>query len=128
VRDFVVRHRRRGIVIFISDFFYRDGFEGALKLFLARNLDIFTIQILAPEEVDPKLTGDLRLVDMEDGEVTEVTISAPLLKVYSRNLQAFLGDIREYCSRRGIMHIFTTTEAPFDKLILSYLRTRGLLR
>ncbi|MCZ6688482.1 MAG: DUF58 domain-containing protein [Planctomycetota bacterium] len=128
VRDFVVRHRRRGIVIFISDFFDRDGFEGALKLFLARNLDIFTIQILAPEEVDPKLTGDLRLVDMEDGEVTEVTISAPLLKVYSRNLQAFLGDIRDYCSRRGIMHVFTTTTAPFDKLILNYLRTRGLLR
>ena len=128
VRDFVIRHRRKGVVIFISDFLDREGCEGALKLFLARNLDVFTIQILAPEEVDPKVTGDLRLVDMEDGEETDVTISAPLLKLYSKNLQAFLGEIRDYCAKRGIVHVFTTTEAPFDKLILNYLRNRGLLK
>lgn len=128
IRDFVIRHSSKGIVILISDFMDRDGFEDALRLFLARSFDIFTIQALAPEEVDPKLTGDLRLVDMEDGDQTDVTISAPLLKVYARNLQAFLGSIRDYCTRRGIVHIFTTTATPFDQLVLSYLRTRGLLR
>lgn len=128
VRDFVLRHRRRGVVILISDFLDREGWEDALKLFLARSLDVFTLQVLAPEEVDPKVAGDLRLVDMEDGDETEVTVSAPLLKVYSRNLQAFLGGIRDYCSRRGITHIFTTTETPFDKLVMNYLRIRGLLK
>lgn len=128
VRDFVVQHSRKGIVILISDFMDRSGFEEALKLFLARNFDIFTIQVLSPEEVQPKVTGDLRLVDMEDGDLTDVTISAPLLKVYARNLQAFLGAIQEYCTRRGIVHVFTTTATPFDQLVLNYLRTRGLLR
>jgi uncharacterized protein (DUF58 family) len=127
-RDFVVRHRRKGVAIVISDFFDREGFEGALKLFLARDLDIFTIQILAPEEVEPTIAGDLRLVDVEDGDPTEVTISAPLLKVYRRNLQAFLQGMRDWCTKRGIAHIFTTTDVPFDKLVLNYLRTRGLLR
>ena len=127
VRDFVIRHRRKGVAILISDFFDREGYEDALKMFLARDLDVFTIQILSPEEMDPTIKGDLRLVDVEDGDETEVTISAPLLNHYKKNLQLFLGSIRDYATKRGIAHIFTTTAVPFDKLVLNYLRTRGLL-
>ena len=88
---------------------------------------IYTLQILAPEEVDPTVTGDVRLIDVEDGDPLEVTVSAPLLKVYRKNVQAFLSGLRDYCSKRGVAHIFTTTSVPFDKLVLNYLRTRGLL-
>ena len=46
---------------------------------------------LSQEEVEPELVGDLRLVDCEDDEVAEITISAPLLKRYKDNLNAFVG-------------------------------------
>ena len=67
-------------------------------------------------------------MDIEDGDAAEVTINAPLLKQYKRNLEAFLGGVRDFCTERGIVHIFTTTSVPFDHLVLSYLRKRGLLR
>ncbi len=87
-----------------------------------------SIHVLSQEEVEPELVGDLRLVDCEDDEIAEITISAPLLKRYKDNLNAFVGGLKEWCTQRGITYIFTTNQYPFDKLILNYLRERGLVK
>ncbi len=54
--------------------------------------------------------------------------SAPLLKRYKDNLNAFVGGLKDWCTKRGITYIFTTNHNPFDKLILNYLRERGLVK
>ncbi|QEH36775.1 hypothetical protein OJF2_53600 [Aquisphaera giovannonii] len=127
-KEFAIRHAGKGIVVVISDFLDKHGYEDALRYLLARKMDIFVIHLLSREEVEPELVGDLRLVDSEDDEVTEITMSAPLLKRYKDNLNAFVGDLKEWCTRRGITYIFTTNQLPFDKLVLNYLRERGLVK
>ncbi|WP_165064871.1 DUF58 domain-containing protein [Paludisphaera rhizosphaerae] len=127
-RDFALKQGGKGVVVVISDFLDKHGYEDALRYLLARKMDVFVIHVLAKEEVEPELTGDLRLVDCEDDEEADVTISAPLLKRYKENLDAFVGGLREYCTRRGITYVFTTNQFPFDKLVLNYLRERGLLK
>ena len=112
----------------ISDFLDKNGYEPALKYLLARNMDIYVIHVLSQEEVEPELVGDLRLVDAEDDDETEISVSAPLLARYKANLNAFVGGMKEWCTQRGITYIFTTNHNPFDKLILNYLRERGLVR
>lgn len=127
-RDFAVKKGGKGVVVVISDFLDKHGYEDALRYLLARKMDVFVIHVLAREEVEPELVGDLRLVDCEDGEEADVTISAPLLKRYKENLDAFVGGLRDYCTKRGITYVFTTNQFPFDKLVLNYLRERGLLK
>jgi uncharacterized protein (DUF58 family) len=127
-RDFAIRHGGKGVVVVISDFLDKRGYQDALRYLLARNMDIYVIHVLSREEVEPELVGDLRLVDCEDDDVAEITMSAPLLKRYKDNLNAFVGGLKEWCNRRGITYIFTTNQYPFDKLILNYLRERGLVR
>ncbi|MGO9599343.1 MAG: DUF58 domain-containing protein [Isosphaeraceae bacterium] len=127
-RQFAIRHAGKGVVVVISDFLDKHGYEDALRYLLARNMDIYVIHVLSREEVEPDLKGDLRLVDVEDGDVAEITISAPLLKRYKDNLNAFVGGLKEWCTRRGITYIFTTNMFPFDRLILNYLRERGLVK
>ena len=63
-----------------------------------------------------------------DDEIAEITISAPLLKRYKDNLNNFVGGLKQWCTKRGITYIFTTNHNPFDKLILNYLRERGLVK
>ena len=60
-----VRHQApgKGIVVVISDFLDKRGYEDALRYLLARNMDIYVIHVLSREEVEPELVGDLRLVD-----------------------------------------------------------------
>ncbi len=127
-REFAIRHSGKGVVVVISDFLDKKGYQEALRYLLARNMDIYVVHVLSQEEVNPELVGDLRLVDVEDGDVAEITISAPLLKRYKDTLNSFVGGLKEWCTNRGITYIFTTTTNPFDKLILNYLRERGLVK
>ena len=127
-REFAIRHAGKGVVVVISDFLDKRGYQDALRYLLARNMDIYVVHVLSQEEVNPELVGDLRLVDVEDGDSAEITISAPLLKRYKDTLNAFVGGLKEWCTSRGITYIFTTNQYPFDKLILNYLRERGLVK
>jgi len=128
LRAFSIKCSGKGIVILLSDFMDKGGYEEPLRYLLARQLDIYAIQILAQEEVDPEIVGDLRLVDVEDEDVAEITVNAPLLKRYKQNLAAYRGALYEFCTQRGIAYLFTTNQVPFDRLVLTYLRQRGLVK
>jgi uncharacterized protein (DUF58 family) len=127
-KAFAIKHSGKGIVVVVSDFLDKAGYEDALRYLLARNLDIYVVHVLSQEEVEPELAGDLKLVDSEDDDVAEITISAPLLRRYKQNLNAFIGGLKQWCTKRGITYIFTTNHNPFDKLVLNYLRERGLVK
>ncbi len=127
-RQFVIRHKPRGVLVVLSDFFDKGGFETGLRYLVRRDLDVYALQLLSPEEIDPKLTGDLRLVDLEDADVAEITVSRPLIHRYKANLQAYCESLKNFCTRRDVSYLFASTEVPFDRLVLSYLRRRGLLK
>jgi uncharacterized protein (DUF58 family) len=128
MRTFSLKSSGKGIVVVLSDFMDKGGYEDALRYLVARQMDIYAIQILSHEEIEPEIVGDLKLVDVEDEDVAEVTVSAPLLKRYKQNLEAYRASMHEFCSRRGVSYLFTSNQVPFDKLVLHYLRQRGLVR
>ncbi|MCC6426214.1 MAG: DUF58 domain-containing protein [Phycisphaerales bacterium] len=120
--------RGKGVMVVFSDFMFKDGYEAGLRMLVGRGFDVFAIQVLSPQEIDPPITGDLRLRDVEDGDQTEVTISAPLLKKYKQNLAAYNDQLRDFCARREITFLSVRSDTPVDTLILDYLRRRGLVR
>jgi uncharacterized protein (DUF58 family) len=128
LKTFTMRATGQGVAVVLSDFMDKGGFEDGLRYLAARNLDVYTIQILADEEVNPPFTGDLKLTDVEDGDEAEVTISAPLLDRYRQTLSAFRSSLSSFCTKRGMAYLFTTNTVPFEKLVLGYLRSRGLVR
>jgi uncharacterized protein (DUF58 family) len=128
LRSFSIKCSGKGIVVLISDLMDKGGYEDALRYLVARQLDIYIIQVLSQEEIEPEIVGDLKLVDVEDEDAAEITVSAPLLKRYKQNLAAYRAAIHEFCTRRGITYLFTSNQVPFDRLVLSYLRQRGLVR
>jgi uncharacterized protein (DUF58 family) len=128
LRTFSLKCSGKGIVILISDFMDKGGYEEALRYLIARQLDIYAIQVLSQEEIEPEIVGDLRLTDIEDDDVAEITVSGPLLKRYKQNLAAYRAALNEFCTRRGVAYLFTSNQVPFERLVLSYLRQRGLVR
>jgi len=126
-RRFALTHRTKGVCVVLSDFFTKEGFEHGLRYIAGGKYDLFCVQILAPQEIDPDLTGDLKLKDMEDQDTAEVSITGPLVAHYKRNLNAYCLSLKEYLTRRGGTYLFSSTAVPFDTLVLNYLRERGLL-
>lgn len=127
-RRFCLTMPRSGLVVVISDFLDKDGYEKALKQLIHKRCDIYAIQVLSEEEIRPQLAGDLRLVDAEDQSVTEVTITERLLRNYNELLKSWCEELRTFCVKRGISYLNTSTAAPFDELVLRYLKQAGLVK
>lgn len=131
MRTIALSRQGRGVMIVLSDFMFREGFEKGLRYLSGRGYDLFLMQVLSPEELSPGehgLTGDLRLEDVEDGSTAEITVSGGLLRQYRERLDAFLAALRDFAIRRSMTHIVIDTATEMDALLLDYLRRRGLLR
>jgi uncharacterized protein (DUF58 family) len=131
MRTVALSRQGKGVMVILSDFLFKEGYEKGLRYLSGGGYDTFCLQILSPEEIDPGqkgLAGDLRLTDIEDDDAAEVTVSAAVLKRYKENLNAYCGKLREFVVRRGMMHMTIDTNIDLTTLLLDYLRKRGLLK
>lgn len=128
VRNFGLRHSGRGVVVLISDLLDKQGYAEALRYLTARRMDVYVVHMLSREELQPDVTGDLRLIDCEDQEAVEITVGEPLLAAYHRTLQEFLAEVREFCGRRGLNYLFVDNGLPVERLIVDLLRRQGLVK
>ncbi|MBN1562201.1 MAG: DUF58 domain-containing protein [Anaerolineae bacterium] len=120
--DYARRTARAGICIAISDMLTPDGFEEGVRTLQGRGHEITAIQVLSPDEVNPQVTGDLKLIDVETGIPQDVTVDDAMKQLYVERLQAWQMAINAYCTRRGIHYIATDTSTTWEQLILSELR------
>ena len=128
VKNFCIANSGKGIVVLVSDLLDKGGYQPGLRYLLAQDMDVYVVHVLSPEERQPDLSGDLRLIDCEDGDEAEVTVSDALLKRYQKTLAAFLDTARQFCLKRGILYLLAQSELPVEQIITGYLRERGLVR
>lgn len=126
--EFVQKVRRRGVAIVLSDFYDQQGYEEGLNKLRYHRFEPAAIQILDPREQDPTARGDVELVDMETGELRQVTLSAALCEAYRREHEAYCRTLSEFCAGRGVSYMRATTSEPFDELVLRALRQGGFVR
>ena len=129
-KRFALVQRQKGVVILISDFLDKGELTDALRYLTNDRYDVYAVQLLAPQEIDPvkgQIVGDLRLLDCEDSQVTEISANPALIKRYQTNLTAYCQHVKQQCQRRGIAYMLSDTSIPFDTLVLRYLREKGLL-
>ena len=127
LQNYVLRAPSPGICVVLSDFF-DPTWETGVRALLGRRFQVVLLQVLDPKEVEPDLLGDLRLVDAETGASREISITPNLLARYKDALSRFCGDLSEMANRHGMDYVRTTTDAPFEDLLLKTLRGAGLLR
>lgn len=128
LRNFGLRNAGRGVLVLISDLMDKNGYEAALRYLTALRMDAYVVHVLSREELQPDVAGDLRLVDCEDEQATEVTVGEPLLKAYERTLQAYLAEVREFCGRRGLNYLQVDNTLPVEQIVVDLLRRQGLVR
>jgi uncharacterized protein (DUF58 family) len=128
IKRFCLKNTGKGIVVLITDLMSKTGYESALKMLVAREMDIFLVHILSPEELSPEIAGDLKLIDCEDNDIREVSISKSLLSRYQQTLAAFIEQARMFCNRRSITYVSARSDEAAEVLVNDYLRTKGLVR
>ena len=127
-QDTVTGRIGSGISIVVSDFLFKEGYENALRRLIGAKYDLYVVQVLSPQEIAPELGGDLKLLDVEDADTAEVTISAALIKYYKKNLAAYCQELNDFCVRRGAVYVRANSADSVESLVLNYLRRVRLLR
>ena len=117
-----------GITIVLSDFLYKEGYDSGLRRLIGKNYDLYVIQVLSPKELSPDMTGELKLIDIEDGDIAEITVSGALLKYYKKTLNAYCNELKDFCTRRGAVYVLANSSDSIETLVLNYLRRINLLR
>ena len=104
------------------------GWADGLRALAARGFEVTVLHVLAPDEVNPDLSGDLKLVDAETGAEVEVTADYDLLQRYRDGLAAWREELCRFCGARGMHYVPVETSVPFEELLFALLRRRGILR
>ncbi len=128
LQSYLVQPRRPGVAFVISDLFAPGGFEAGLARLQSRGHEVTIIHLLTPDEIEPPLAGDLRLVDVETGESQEVSLDGGMRDLYRRRVQAWQEEIQAHCRRRGARYLPIVTSTAWDKIVLYGMRRAGIVK
>ncbi|MEK6325198.1 MAG: DUF58 domain-containing protein [Acidobacteriota bacterium] len=121
LRSYQRSNLRPGVVFVISDFLDPGDFRIEMKLLAQRGFDLNLIQVLAPEELQPQMKGDLMLVDSESGQGREITVNDRLLATYRSTLSSYTTSLESFCRATGIGYTMVTADVSFEDLLLKRL-------
>ena len=127
-KQYLARNRSRGVVVLLTDFFDEVGFEGVLQRLAMSQSEVHILHILSPEELNPKLSGDLKLVDSETKAFAEISMSGPLMKEYRKNVDGFMNSVRGFCLARGFGYVPIPSDSAIDSTVTQLLRRGGMVR
>jgi uncharacterized protein (DUF58 family) len=120
-------HVGRGIVVILSDFLTFGDMKKAFNRLFAAGLETFGIQVLGPTEIEPDVTGEVRLVDSETEDILDVSASE-LRDLYLEHNLTYQGNLAELCRQRSGRFLSISSDSPVEWVLFDLLRRRGWIR
>lgn len=120
------RHRRRGLVVVVSDFFGQRS-EAALDRLRHARFEPVAVSITAVEDRHAPDADQVVIVDAETGVERVVELTAETRAGYERLATERTEGLARFCHRRAFPWVAASAEQPFDGVVLRLMRSRGLL-
>lgn len=120
---FEIPLQSRGLLLLVSDLW-----DMKLRDRLAAvRAERAVIQVLSPQEVSPALSGKVRLVDAETGEVCVRFVGEEERAEYRRLLEEHCESWRRWCLDREIGYFRVVSDRPVEEAVQVGLREAGIL-
>jgi uncharacterized protein (DUF58 family) len=116
----------RGVVVLMSDLL-DPAADRVIRELAATRSELIVLHILSPDELDPQLEGDLRLVDTETGGGVDITADLATLDAYRSRLAAWKESFADLAARRRASYVDLSSDVPLNDLIFAELRRRRVL-
>jgi uncharacterized protein (DUF58 family) len=117
---------RPGLTVLLSDFLETRAVESLLP-HRARRHALVLVQVLAPEELDPPLEGDLKLVDSETGEELEVSVGPRERAAYLARVEEHREGLRRFGKKHGLDVFSISSALPVEEVVFGHLLKGSLL-
>ena len=116
----------RGVLVLVSDLL-DPGAERAIRDLAGTGSEVIVLHVLAPDELNPTLEGDLRLVDAETGATVDVTLDLAARERYAARVEAWRTEIAALAAKRRIAYVPLTSDVPLADLVFAELRRRRVV-
>ncbi len=126
IRSLVGGSLIRGSVVLVSDMLDAE-WERSLDG-LAVGAGGIVLQVLGRPELEPELSGDLRLVDAESGAEVEISTDRDALASYRRSLETFVTGVSARAHRAGLDYLLIPAGPGAEEEALRSLVTAGAVR
>jgi len=127
-RRYLIKPRRPGLIILISDLLAPNGYQATVKLLQQRGHEAAIVHVMSPDEIDPPLAGDLKLIDVETGGAQEVSIDGGLRDAYRERVTAWRSEAQAFCRARNVRYLAVQTNRPWDEVVLYDMRKAGMVK
>lgn len=111
---------RRGLVILLSDMLDPGGYEQGLLHLLIKRHEIALVQILAPDDIEPSIHYEARLVDSEG--FAEFSVSAGAAARYRRKFLQYEQGLETFCRTHQIRYKLLSAARPLEHALFEDLR------
>ncbi|MFO7683036.1 MAG: DUF58 domain-containing protein [Chloroflexota bacterium] len=128
LRRYAQRASRPGMLFVLSDLLSPNGFQDGLNALQSRGYEVGLLHVLSLDEIDPPLSGDLKLVDLETGQDAEITLDVATLDQYRQRVQEWQTETAVLCANRASHYIPLTTDTPWEQVIMQTLREKTVIR
>jgi uncharacterized protein (DUF58 family) len=125
-RDYASRMRGSGPLLLISDLM-DPGYLDALRDLAATRSQLSVLHLLSPDEIDPVVAADARLVDSETGQGIEISGDDDLVDRYRVRLAEWQTEIGAFIARRGGSYVVVPSDLDLADLLFDVLRRRRVI-
>jgi uncharacterized protein (DUF58 family) len=116
----------RGVIVLLSDLLDVNA-DRVIRELAATGSELIILHLLSPQELDPALEGDLRLVDVETGDGIDVTVDLSTLDSYKARLESWRAGFADLAARRRATYVPLSTEVALSDLMFAELRRRQVV-
>lgn len=122
------RRRHGGLLIVISDLWSVRDPDALLRHLPPPRWQVLLLHLLHPDELQPRLSGELELEDSESAARLAISADPATLAAYRQRVQRWCELLAAACARRGATYERLTTDRPLERSVIPYLRLRQVLQ
>ncbi len=125
-RHAAAQQTSRGVFILLSDLL-DPAADLVIRELAATGSELVVLHVLSPDELEPALEGDLRLVDAESGERVDVTVDVSTIDAYRTRLAAWQAELADVAAKRRAAYVPLASDLPLTDLVFAELRRRRVV-
>lgn len=119
--------KSKGLSIIISDFLNEEDIEDSIRFLKYCHQEILIINVLSDSELNPKLNGEVTLVDSESDKKVQLTVTSKILTNYKKALERFTLNLKNVSQKYGGKLIQVSSNESIDKIIFDKLFKEGVI-
>lgn len=125
--EYARKNPRPGLLFILSDAMSPLGVEGGVKRLLSLGYQVVFLHIVAPEEMEPKWSGDFELEDLEWGNKVDVSLDPFSRRTFRLAFERWRQNLRDFCAAHQVPYLCLPSSLKVEEVMLRLLPKGGII-